>query len=76
MSDLLIVIHHVAQVISAAIVCFANAHGVVRQVDVAVVAEDCSLIRISIILKYMEEIQLRSDTYTSASWRFDLQRNL
>lgn len=38
----LVVVHHVAQVVAAAVVGFAHAHAVVRQVDVAVVAEDCA----------------------------------
>ena len=34
----LIVVHDVTDMISSRIVCFAHAHGVVREVDVAVVA--------------------------------------
>lgn len=34
----MIVVHDVTDVISSRIVCFAHAHGVVREVDVAVVA--------------------------------------
>ena len=38
----LIVVYHIAQMISPAVVCFANAHRVVREVDIAVIA--CELI--------------------------------
>lgn len=43
----LIVINHVTDVISSRIVCFAHAHGVVREVDIAVVAcrkSSCALV--------------------------------
>lgn len=40
-ADLLVVVHDVAQVVAPAVVGLAHAHRVVRQVDVAVVAEDC-----------------------------------
>ncbi len=40
-SDLLVVVDDVAQVVSAAVVRLAHAHRVVRQVHIAVVAEDC-----------------------------------
>ena len=36
----MVVVHYVAQVVAPAVVGFAHAHAVVRQVDVAVVAED------------------------------------
>lgn len=36
----LIVVDHVAQVVAAAVVGFAHAHRVVREVDIAVVAKD------------------------------------
>lgn len=38
--DLLVIFHHVAQVVAAAVVGFAHAHAVVCQVDIAVVAEE------------------------------------
>lgn len=41
MADLLVVVDDVAQVVAPAVVGLAHAHGVVRQVDIAVVAEDC-----------------------------------
>lgn len=34
----LVVVYHIAQVISSAVVCLAHAEGVVREVDIAVVA--------------------------------------
>lgn len=34
----LVIVYHVAQVVSAAVVCFAHRHGVVREVDIAVIA--------------------------------------
>ena len=37
----MVVVHDVAQVVTAAVVGLAHAHGVVREVDIAVVAEDC-----------------------------------
>lgn len=37
----LVVVNDVAQVVAAAVVCLAHAHAVVREVDIAVVAEDC-----------------------------------
>lgn len=40
-ADLLVVVDDVAQVVPAAVVRLAHAHRVVRQVHVAVVAEDC-----------------------------------
>lgn len=40
MPDLLVVVDDVAQVVSAAVVSLAHAHRVVREVHVAVVAED------------------------------------
>lgn len=39
--NLLVVVHDVAQVVAAAVVRLADRHAVVRQVDIAVVAEDC-----------------------------------
>ena len=39
----LVVVDDVAQVVAAAVVGFAHAHGVVGEVDVAVVAEDCGM---------------------------------
>lgn len=36
----LIVVYDIAQVVATAVVCFAHAHGVVGEVDIAVVAED------------------------------------
>lgn len=39
-SNLLVIIDDVSQVISTAVVGLAHAHGVVRKVDVAVVAEE------------------------------------
>jgi hypothetical protein len=38
--DLLVVFDDVAQVVASAVVGFAHAHAVVREVDVAVVAEE------------------------------------
>lgn len=40
MSDLLVVVDDVAQVVATRVVRFAHAHGVVREVDIAVVAEE------------------------------------
>jgi len=40
-SYLLVVVDDIAQVVSAAIVCLADAHGVMRQVHIAVIAKDC-----------------------------------
>lgn len=40
MADLLVVVDDIAQVVAAGVVCFAHAHGVVREVDIAVVAEE------------------------------------
>ena len=40
MPDLLVVVDDVAQVVAAAVVCFPHAHTIVREVDVAVVAEE------------------------------------
>lgn len=40
-ADLLVVIDDVAQVVAARVVRLAHAHRVVREVDIAVVAEDC-----------------------------------
>lgn len=40
MPDLLVVIYDVAQVVAAGVVRFAHAHGVVGEVDIAVVAEE------------------------------------
>lgn len=40
-TDLLVVVDDVAQVVAAAVVRLAHRHAVVRQVDIAVVAEDC-----------------------------------
>lgn len=37
----LVIIYHVAQVVSAAVVCLAHRHGVVREVDIAVIAFIC-----------------------------------
>lgn len=37
----LVVVYDIAQVVATAVVCFAHAHGVVGEVDIAVVAEDC-----------------------------------
>lgn len=34
----LVVVYHIAQVVSSAVVGLAHAHGVVREVDVAVIA--------------------------------------
>lgn len=39
--DLLIVFDDVAEVVSPAVVRLPHAHTIVRQVDVAIVAEDC-----------------------------------
>lgn len=39
-ADLLVVVYHVSQVVSAAVVSLAHAHGVVREVDIAIVAEE------------------------------------
>lgn len=36
----LIVVYDISKVVSAAVVCLAHAHGVVREVDVAIVACD------------------------------------
>ena len=40
MSDLLVVVDHIAQVIAARVMRLAHAHRVVGQVDIAVVAEE------------------------------------
>lgn len=40
-TDLLVVVDDVAQVVTAAVVGLAHAHAVVREVDIAVIAEDC-----------------------------------
>ena len=40
MPDLLVVVDDVAQVVASAVVCFPHAHTIVREVDVAVVAEE------------------------------------
>lgn len=40
MADLLIVVNNITQVVATAVVCFAHAHGVVGEVDIAVVAEE------------------------------------
>lgn len=48
-ADLLVVVDDVADVVAACVVGFAHAHGVVRQVDVAVVAEDC-LRRLAVLI--------------------------
>ena len=40
MPDLLVVFHDVAEVVAPAVVGFAHAHRIVREVDVAVVAEE------------------------------------
>jgi len=40
MSDLLVVVDHVAQVVAAGVMRLAHAHRVVGQVDIAVVAEE------------------------------------
>lgn len=40
MSDLLIVFHHVPQVITAAVMRLPDAHGVVGEVYIAIVAEE------------------------------------
>ena len=37
----MVVVHDVAQVVTAAVVGLAHAHGVVREVDIAIVTEDC-----------------------------------
>lgn len=34
----LVVVYHISQVVSAAVVGLAHAHGVVREIDIAVVA--------------------------------------
>lgn len=39
-ADLLVVVYDIAQVVATAVVCFAHAHGVVGEVDIAVVAEE------------------------------------
>lgn len=39
-TDLLVVVDDVAQVVSTTVVGLAHRHGVVRQVDIAVIAED------------------------------------
>ena len=39
----LIVVYDISEVVSAAIVCLAHAHGVVREVDVAIVACDVAV---------------------------------
>lgn len=39
MADLLVVVDDVSEVVPSAVVCFPDAHGVVREVDIAVVAE-------------------------------------
>jgi hypothetical protein len=41
----LVVVDYIAQMVSAAVVCSAHAHGVVREVDIAVVA--CSRVAVS-----------------------------
>ena len=38
--DLLIVVDYISEVVAATVVCFAHAHGIVGEVDVAVVAEE------------------------------------
>ena len=40
MSDLLVVVDDIAEMVAAGIMGFADAHGVVGEVDVAVVAEE------------------------------------
>ena len=40
MADLLVVVDDIAQMVTAGVVCFAHAHGVVSEVDIAVVAEE------------------------------------
>lgn len=42
MTDLLIVVNNVAEVVTTTVVGFAHRHGVVCQVDIAVIAEDWS----------------------------------
>jgi hypothetical protein len=39
-ADLLVVVDDVAEVVAPAVVCFPHAHAIVREVDVAVVAEE------------------------------------
>ena len=53
MSDLLVIVHHVAQVVAAGVVRLAHAHRVVGQVDIAVVAEEFRHGR-SRVLQYLE----------------------
>lgn len=38
----LVVVYDISQVVATAVVCFAHAHRVVGEVDIAVVAEDCT----------------------------------
>lgn len=38
----MVVVYDIAQVVATAVVCFAHAHRVVGEVDIAVVAEDCT----------------------------------
>lgn len=40
MADLLVIFYDVSQVVSAAVVRLPHAHGVVRQVDIAIVAKE------------------------------------
>lgn len=42
MNRTLVVVYNIAQVVATAVVCFAHAHRVVGEVDIAVVAEDCT----------------------------------
>ena len=42
----LIVVYDISEVVSAAVVCLAHAHGVVREVDVAIVACDVAVSRL------------------------------
>lgn len=40
----LVVVYHVAKVVAPTVVSFAHAHGVVREVDIAVVTEDWEIV--------------------------------
>lgn len=40
LANLLVVVHHVPQVVSAGVMRLAHAHRVVRQIDITVVAEE------------------------------------
>jgi hypothetical protein len=45
----LVVVNHVTEVVAAAVVRLAHAHRVVREVDIAVVAEDCDRERLALV---------------------------